>query len=205
MHKKIGSPQAQGVIELLRQGGKLVKMHKRAIVRGDSFVSGVSEKLNSESVLTTLDESISTTQAHLPMPLAVLKDSTRDKSIEKSSKGFRVAANSTLPSFIRRVTEREVNRLPVNLSKLSKCNKALALSQSLNIFRASSDEMRFMEFYLSFGWKTATYLATKFHWKCQRPLQALRAMMNERGKNYSGKSAKRKRPSGSPASLKKRS
>lgn len=50
MHKKIGSPQAQGVIELLRQGGKLVKMHKRAIVRGDSFEFKVSDAVMLELI-----------------------------------------------------------------------------------------------------------------------------------------------------------
>jgi hypothetical protein len=75
-----------------------------------------------------------------------------------------------------------------------------------NIETASSNEERiFALSVLNFGPKIAIDLAARFRWKCQRPLQGLRAMMNERGKNYSGKSAKRKRPSGSPASLKKRS
>lgn len=43
MRNKLGSPQARGVIELLRQGAKLVKTHRRAIVRGDGFEFKVSD------------------------------------------------------------------------------------------------------------------------------------------------------------------
>ena len=47
--------------------------------------------------------------------------------------------------------------------------------------------------------------ATKYCRKFQQPLQALRAAMNERDRNYSVRNAKRKPLSGLPASSRKRS
>jgi len=54
------------------------------------------------------------------------------------------------------------------------------------------------------GLKKAIQKGAKFDLQHQQPLQALGAMMNEHDKSYSGQSAKRKRPSGSPASSRKR-
>ena len=46
---------------------------------------------------------------------------------------------------------------------------------------ASRDEVIFLLTARQFGIPIAKRLAAKFHWQCQRPLQALLAMMNERG------------------------
>jgi hypothetical protein len=70
---------------------------------------------------------------------------------------------------------------------------------------ATSDEAMFLVSAYFHGFKEAEHLAATLHWKCQRPLQALRAAMNARDRNYSVQNAKRKRLSNSSASLKKRS
>ena len=49
---------------------------------------------------------------------------------------------------------------------------------------SSSDEIMFVLAVERFGPTIATYLADKFHWQCQRPLLALRAMIDESGKSY---------------------
>jgi len=84
-------------------------------------------------------------------------------------------------------------------------NWLFCVSQFLRISNASSDEMTFLLWVRNFGFKLATFLAARFHLQCQRPSKALLAMMSECGRNYSEQSAKRKRPLGSPVSLRKRS
>ena len=71
--------------------------------------------------------------------------------------------------------------------------------------RASSDEIMFIITAEQFGLNAAIDLATKFHWKCQRPLRALRVMMNGLDRSYTKRSAKPKPLSGSRASLRKHS
>ena len=72
-----------------------------------------------------------------------------------------------------------------------------------NAVRSLPEECIFVLHVRAQGFKAAIDLATKFHWQYQQPLQELLAMMSEPGKNYSEQSAKRRRPSGSSASLKK--
>ncbi len=69
----------------------------------------------------------------------------------------------------------------------------------LNISNPSADESFFLLCVRDFGFKQATFLAAKFELQCQRPSRELLAMMNGRGRNYSARSAKRKRLSGSLA------
>lgn len=58
---------------------------------------------------------------------------------------------------------------------------AFAAAHSLRRDRASSDdEVTFLRAAVNFGFEGAVYLAAKLHWKCQRPLRALRAMLGER-------------------------
>jgi hypothetical protein len=52
------------------------------------------------------------------------------------------------------------------------------LLQLRNIENASSDELMFLAYIPVFGPTQAIALAAKLHLKCQRPLQALRAMMS---------------------------
>lgn len=80
--------------------------------------------------------------------------------------------------------------------------KALQLS---NFDSASSDELTFLSCLVTLGPERAIVLAAKHGWRCLRPLLALLLATNARGRNYSGKNAKRKPPSGSPASSRKRS
>ena len=74
-----------------------------------------------------------------------------------------------------------------------------------NFDNASQDELTFLASVAAHGSKRAIDLAAKLHWRCQRPLRALRAMMSVPSRNCSGKSAKRKPLSGSRASSRKRS
>jgi hypothetical protein len=70
---------------------------------------------------------------------------------------------------------------------------------------SSPDELIFLRAAVNLGFDLAVYLAAKHHWKCQRPLQALRAELNEYDRSYNARSAKRKLPSNSPTSSRKRS
>lgn len=84
-------------------------------------------------------------------------------------------------------------------------NGVLCVCQFFNISNPSSDEMTFLLWVRNFGLKLATFLAARFHLRHRRPLQALHAMMNESGKNYSARSAKRRPLSGALVSSRKRS
>ncbi|SRR6266702_826696 len=81
----------------------------------------------------------------------------------------------------------------------------LAVFQFFNVDNPSNHDAIFLLCARDFGLKTAEWLAAKFHWQCQRPLQALSAMLNGPGRNCNARSAKRKLLSGSPVSSKKRS
>jgi len=70
---------------------------------------------------------------------------------------------------------------------------------------SSRDERIFLLTAVALGLEEAIYQASIYRWKCQRPLRVLRAMMYESGRSYTKRSAARKLPSGSPASLKRRS
>lgn len=74
-----------------------------------------------------------------------------------------------------------------------------------NLSNASLDEAIFLHVLYSNLLTQARLLAAILPWSVQRPLQALRAAMNESGKNYSGRSAKRKPLSGAGVSSRKRS
>jgi len=87
-------------------------------------------------------------------------------------------------------------------SKETKQRVVACVCQFLNISNASSDESFFLLLVWNFGFKLATFLAAKFRLQCQRPSQALLAMMNVDGRNYSARNAKHKPPSGAGASEK---
>jgi len=73
-----------------------------------------------------------------------------------------------------------------------------------NLANASREEAIFLHILYSHLSTQATLLAAILPWSVQRPLRALRAAMNGRARNYSARSAKRKRLSGSPAVSRKR-
>ena len=79
------------------------------------------------------------------------------------------------------------------------------LFHSRSIANPSFDELMFLACLSEFGPELSMRLPATLHWKCQRPLRALRAVMNELDRNCSGQSAKRKPLSGSPAVSRKRS
>ena len=99
------------------------------------------------------------------------------------------------------------NSIPFTSENLKETKQSGVLSfcHFLNVVNPTTDEIFFLLCVRGLGLKVATFLAAKFQMKCQRPLQALRAMMNARGRNYSVRNAKRKLPSGSSASSRKRS
>ena len=65
-----------------------------------------------------------------------------------------------------------------------------------NLRNASLDEAIYLHTLYSHLLTQARLLAAILPWSVQRPLQALRAAMNEPGRNYSARSAKRKRSQG---------
>ena len=71
--------------------------------------------------------------------------------------------------------------------------------------KASSDEQFIHPLIQTFGRETAEFLAARFGYSLQPPLPESPSKTNERGKNYSARSAKRKPLSGSSASSRKRS
>jgi hypothetical protein len=74
-----------------------------------------------------------------------------------------------------------------------------------NCENASGNEQFIHPLILIFGRETAEFLAARFGWSLQLPLPESRATTNERGRNYSARSAKRKPPSGSSTSSRSRS
>jgi DUF1365 family protein len=50
---------------------------------------------------------------------------------------------------------------------------------------STSQEIIFLLCARAFGISEANSLAAKFHWKCQRPLRALRTMVDGQGRSYS--------------------
>lgn len=119
----------------------------------------------------------------------------------------RPRTRSTKESSVSEDTSTRPSTVPsIPLTDITSRTKVDSSWNFLNTSMASPIEERmFVLAVKNFGPKTAVTLAAKFHWKCQRPLQELRAAMNARGKNYSARSAKRKRPSGVAASSRKRS
>jgi hypothetical protein len=125
------------------------------------------------------------------------KNSAEDVSTKISSDGERVFISNIpgFPSSISFVVTKRARRSLLAAEKVSNSSNSLFLSHVLNISKASALEIRFLELVIQFGLPVAEKIAAIFRWKCQRPLRALRAMMYERGKNYSGR--KRKPSSGS--------
>ena len=75
----------------------------------------------------------------------------------------------------------------------------------LNISNPSADESFFLLCVRDFGFKQATFLAAISQLQFQRPSRGSRARTNAPARNYSVRSAKRKPPSGSQVSSRKRS
>jgi hypothetical protein len=62
-----------------------------------------------------------------------------------------------------------------------------------NFLNATSDEAIFLVSAYFNGPSEAEHLSNTLHWKCQRPLRALCAMMNESGKGYTKRGTKARR------------
>jgi hypothetical protein len=123
-----------------------------------------------------------------------------------SSKESIVISNiPILPIEIDLILTKNSRRCRTSFLKVSYSSRAFALCHALRIANPSSQEMRFIEFVITFDLNSARLIAAKLRLRCQRPLQALLSMMSERGKNYSVRSAKRKRPSNSATASRKRS
>lgn len=85
-------------------------------------------------------------------------------------------------------------------------NDVSALRHTLkNRENASSDEQSIHPLIQTFGRDTAEFLAARFGYSLQPPSPESPVKKNERGRNYSARSAKRKRLSGSSVSSRKRS
>ena len=131
---------------------------------------------------------------------------------------FSTSANSPFASrdslYSKEAPERSTSKLATSLSirtlgqgtrviRPSKRNEILAGTEKptnrevlssthlwSNALASSSDEIMFVTLVESEGLKVAIAIASMFHWQCQRPLRALRAMMNGRGKSYTKRCAK---------------
>lgn len=137
--------------------------------------------------------------------LGVTKLNRQPLSGRRSKKSFDSLTSSSKVSSVlslTRATAKNPTPLPANTTSIG--NEA-SLHLMKNGIASSSDEIMFVLTAERFGLTIATYLASKFHWKCQRPLRALRAMTGEHGKSYTKRSAARKRPSGARAFSRKRS
>ena len=64
-----------------------------------------------------------------------------------------------------------------------------------NFESASSDERLFLVTVASHGFRKAVSLGSKLHWKYQRPLQALRAMIGVRDTNCTKRQTEKQQPS----------
>lgn len=115
------------------------------------------------------------------------------------------SANNSSFTEVTVFTRTSINANTSENLKETKQSGVLSFCHFLNVVNPTTDEIFFLLCVRGLGLKVATFLAAKFQMKCQRPLQALRAMMNARGRNYSVRNAKRKLPSGSSASSRKRS
>ena len=89
--------------------------------------------------------------------------------------------------------------------KYDNCNCVDILRQFSNIQNATPEEISFIHLTFLIGLLEAENLAAKLHWRCQRPLQALHAMMSVPAQNCNVQSAKHTPLSGSPVSSRKRS
>jgi len=116
-----------------------------------------------------------------------------------------VAFIDTVPELSRTFVTAARNTSTSLPERLMTIKTLLSSRHLLNSSNASSDEIMFALSVELFGPRLAAFLASKFHWKCQRPLRALRAASSGRGKSCSARNAKRKRPSCLPVSSKKRS
>ncbi len=96
----------------------------------------------------------------------------------------------------------EINIRTLVISCFHAVNKAIARSRWSAL---DEDECMFLLCVREFGFERATVLATRFQWKCQLPLQVLRAMFDGLDKSCSMQSVAQSRPLNSPTSSKKRS
>ena len=95
-------------------------------------------------------------------------------------------------SIIRRDGQRlPVTSFPLTGTPTSNLTKGRSSFHFPKMENASSDEIMFLLSVREFGLKPAMWLAAKFHWKYQRPLQALRAKANASGRSYTSKAKKR--------------
>jgi hypothetical protein len=117
------------------------------------------------------------------------KDSTKKPTCPASSSSATILPMtvSGFPLFVKTVTFKQV----------------LEFFHIRNLPNASSEEAIFLHVLYGQIATQARLLAAILPWSLQRPLQALHEAMNESEQNCSGKSVKRKRPSGSPASSKR--
>jgi hypothetical protein len=100
----------------------------------------------------------------------------------------RLGSKKSISAVIARAstTEGDAGTI-VHLSRIWK------LLHLVNFSSASSDECLFLSSVATLGLKAATDLATQHGWKCQRPLQALRALQSGRVERYPKRKPKTRR------------
>ncbi len=147
----------------------------------------------------------------LPVPK---RTASMDRSVStneaprKSNTGVSRVASSAKPT--RSATSSTWYTDPVKWSSVPlvytvNLNTVLDFFHLRNFKNASSEESIFFHTLYCNLFTQARLLAAILPWSVQRPLQALREAMSAPARNYSVRSAKRKRPSNSQAASRKRS
>ena len=120
------------------------------------------------------------------------KFNVKRKPLPRTRMDF-LAKSSTTPS-----TEKEA--LPIEPANRRKGLSFIADAPFLNLLKNkmafSRDESNFVLLAESFGIRTAIFLASKSHWKLQRPLRELLSAWNELAKSYTKRRAKTIRSTG---------
>ncbi|SRR6266849_2349747 len=152
-------------------------------------------------------------QRHLrmtPAGAAVSRQSSNEKPLAEAILRGTAPAIPGLTILIRPLPGEVLSTLQATVHSMPesavRSNVVRSSRQRLkNSENASCDEQFIHPLIQVYGRETAEFLASRFGYSLQPPLPELPAGMNERGRNYSARSAKRKPPSGSSVSSRKRS
>lgn len=154
------------------------------------------------------------TSSNITLPIRGSVASTRRSSTLNSAPrksrggGYTRTVSSTKPTDCSSKSTWYIDPIKWSSAPLSytvNLKTVLSFFHISNLENASLEESIFLHTLYSSLLTQARLLAAILPWSVQRPLQALRAAMNARGRNYSARNAKRKRPSNSPAASRKRS
>ncbi len=148
------------------------------------YLDGDRPAAISPATVATLSKDAPDNSSFISSPSSVCSANTSSCSSNLEMRARIIRADRTCMYF-------SDSRISEELSVHLRSNIRPSLSSSELIFILTAQEQ---------GIRRAIFLASIFHWKFQRPLQALLAAMNEPGKSYTKRSAKA-RPRRSDAPL----